>query len=150
VNVGFLNVENANPLRFCLVLWKESGKKKFTEINEWTWTKVSSNSFINFCNFIFSIFLFIIPNTPLDYCHDVLRFGKISQLKSRPWNVVIEHTFLKGNRCANHLAKLGAASNSPLLLLTDPPFKLIRLLQGDVGGVYVVTCKGVISFFFLI
>jgi hypothetical protein len=51
---------------------------------------------------------------------------------------MIEHTFLEDNKCVNHLAKLRATSNSPLLIITESPFELINLFQANVRGVSVV------------
>jgi ribonuclease HI len=59
--------------------------------------------------------------------------NKIRQMRSRAWNV-----FLEGNRCADHLAKLEAASNSPLVVLSEPPYDLVKLLQDDARGVTFV------------
>jgi ribonuclease HI len=57
---------------------------------------------------------------------------QISQLRSRAWNVVIDHTLRKGNRCADHLAKFGATTNSPLLNDPPPPISsaCFRLMLG--------------------
>jgi ribonuclease HI len=63
---------------------------------------------------------------------------KIVQLRRRSWNVLFEHMLCEGNRCADHLAKLGAASNSPLMNIAEPPLQLISLLQADASGVSVV------------
>jgi ribonuclease HI len=63
---------------------------------------------------------------------------KICQLRSRVWTVLFEHTFREGNRCADHLAKLGAASNSSLVIISVPPLKLTSLLQADAEGVSIV------------
>ncbi|KAK2418771.1 hypothetical protein QL285_040937 [Trifolium repens] len=63
---------------------------------------------------------------------------KICQLIRRSWTVVVDHTLREGNKCADHLAKLGAASNSSLVLISEPPLELVSLLQADAGGVSVV------------
>jgi ribonuclease HI len=63
---------------------------------------------------------------------------KICQLRSRDWTVLFEHTFREGNRCADHLAKLGAASNSSLVIISVPPLELTSLLQADAEGVAIV------------
>jgi hypothetical protein len=69
---------------------------------------------------------------------------KICQLRSRAWTVLFEHTFREGNRCADHLAKLGAASTSSLVIISVPPLELTSLLQADAEGVSIVTCEGVV------
>ncbi|PNX88789.1 ribonuclease H [Trifolium pratense] len=40
---------------------------------------------------------------------------------SRDWNIVIDHTFWKGNTFADVLAKMGTLANSPLMALEEPP-----------------------------
>ncbi|KAK2405280.1 LEAF RUST 10 DISEASE-RESISTANCE LOCUS RECEPTOR-LIKE PROTEIN KINASE 2.5 [Trifolium repens] len=57
---------------------------------------------------------------------------QISQLRSRAWNVVIDHTLREGNRCADLLAKMGATANSTLVLLNDPPSELNQRLLGKI------------------
>jgi ribonuclease HI len=64
--------------------------------------------------------------------------NKIRQLKSRAWNVLIEHTLREGNKCADVLAKIGASSNAPLVVLSDPPLDLVQPLQDDARGVTFV------------
>jgi ribonuclease HI len=64
--------------------------------------------------------------------------NRIRQLRSRSWNVVIEHTLREGNKCADALEKLGATSNSPLVVLSDPPLDLVQPLQDDARGVTFV------------
>jgi ribonuclease HI len=64
--------------------------------------------------------------------------NKIRQLRSRAWNVLIEHTLGEGNKCADLLAKLGATSNSPLVVLSDSPLELVQILQDDARGVSFV------------
>ncbi|PNX67223.1 hypothetical protein L195_g055513, partial [Trifolium pratense] len=44
----------------------------------------------------------------------------IQQLLARDCDVVVDHTFRKGNACANVLAKMGALSNSPLVTISTP------------------------------
>jgi ribonuclease HI len=63
---------------------------------------------------------------------------KICQLRSSAWTVLFEHTFREGNRCTYHLAKLGAASNSSLVIILVPPLELTSLLQADAEGVAFV------------
>jgi hypothetical protein len=52
--------------------------------------------------------------------------------------VLFEHTFREGNRCADYLAKLGATSNSSLVIISVPPLELTSLLQADAEGVSIV------------
>jgi hypothetical protein len=52
--------------------------------------------------------------------------------------VLIEHTLKEGNKCADVLAKLGATSNSPLVVLSYPPLELVQPLQDDARGVTFV------------
>jgi hypothetical protein len=59
----------------------------------------------------------------------MIKIQIITQLRSRTWNVTIEHTLREGNRWADHLTKVGAASNSPLVILAEPPSELVNLIQ---------------------
>jgi hypothetical protein len=52
--------------------------------------------------------------------------------------VLIEHTLREGNKCADVLAKIGASSNAPLVVLSDPPLDLVQPLQDDARGVTFV------------
>ncbi|PNX92818.1 ribonuclease H [Trifolium pratense] len=49
----------------------------------------------------------------------------IRHMLSREWNVVIEHTFREGHACADVLAKMGASATSPLVVLEEPPVRLL-------------------------
>jgi ribonuclease HI len=71
----------------------------------------------------------------------------ITQLRNRTWNVTIEHTLREGNRCVDHLAKVGARSNSPLVILTEPPSDLVNLIWADARG---MVCEGVIPLFLVL
>ncbi|KAK2451645.1 hypothetical protein QL285_010681 [Trifolium repens] len=62
----------------------------------------------------------------------------IHQLLRRDWNVTIDHTLREGNACADVLAKLGASSNSPMVVLETPPPQLSVSLGVDAWGVVFV------------
>jgi ribonuclease HI len=62
----------------------------------------------------------------------------ITHLRNRTWNVTIKHTLREGNRCADHLAKVGAGSNAPLEILTEPPSDLVNLIGADARGIVTV------------
>jgi ribonuclease HI len=62
----------------------------------------------------------------------------IHQLLRRDWNVTIDHTLREGNACADVLAKLGASSNSPMVVLETPPPQLSVSLGADAWGVVFV------------
>ncbi|PNX93234.1 ribonuclease H [Trifolium pratense] len=59
----------------------------------------------------------------------------IRQLIARDWEVVIDHTFRKGNACADMLAKIGALSTSPLVTISTPPSELSLPLLANAQGV---------------
>ncbi|GAU39987.1 hypothetical protein TSUD_211080 [Trifolium subterraneum] len=58
----------------------------------------------------------------------------IHQLLANDWEVVIDHTFREGNACADVLAKMGAASDSPLVKISTPPCDLSMPLLADAQG----------------
>jgi hypothetical protein len=47
----------------------------------------------------------------------------------------IEHTFRKGNACADVLAKMGVSATSPLVIIDYPPPELSNALRADAWGV---------------
>jgi ribonuclease HI len=59
----------------------------------------------------------------------------IRHLLRRNWNVEVKHTLREGNACADVLAKMGAATNSPLVIMDDPPSQLFSALSADARGV---------------
>jgi hypothetical protein len=63
---------------------------------------------------------------------------RIRQLLNKDWSVVVNHTLREGNACADVLAKMGAASNSPLIILDEPPSQLASALHADAWGVAFV------------
>jgi ribonuclease HI len=61
--------------------------------------------------------------------------NKIRQMRSRAWTVLFEHTLREGNRRADHLAKLGAASNSPIVVLSEPLHMILSSCSKMMLGV---------------
>jgi hypothetical protein len=57
---------------------------------------------------------------------------------NKDWSVVVNHTLREGNACADVLAKMGAASSSPLIILDEPPSQLAGALHADAWGVAFV------------
>ncbi|MCH90325.1 ribonuclease H protein [Trifolium medium] len=62
----------------------------------------------------------------------------IRQLLHRDWNVVINHVLREGNVCADVLAKIGASSNSPIVVLESPSPELSNSLGADAWGVVFI------------
>jgi ribonuclease HI len=62
----------------------------------------------------------------------------IRQLLDRDWEVVIKHTLREGNACADVLAKMGALSDSSLVIISSPPVDLAAPLLADAQGVVFI------------
>jgi hypothetical protein len=52
-------------------------------------------------------------------------------LQDRDWTVVINHTLHEGNACADMLAKMGASSICPFVMIVVPPDELSLHLHAD-------------------
>jgi ribonuclease HI len=74
----------------------------------------------------------------------------ICHLLHRDWIVVLNHTPREGNACADVLAKMGASSNSPLVILEEPPAQLFSALNADARGVVFVREKSRFSIVFFV
>lgn len=59
----------------------------------------------------------------------------IQQLMSRDWSVYLNHSWGEANQCADFLAKLGAHTVEPLIVLHAPPQGLSPHLLADAMGV---------------
>jgi ribonuclease HI len=62
----------------------------------------------------------------------------IRQLLHRDWEVAIKHTLREGNACADVLAKMGAHSDSLLVIISSPPVELAAPLLADAQGVVFI------------
>jgi len=51
-------------------------------------------------------------------------------------NISLHHTLREGNQCADFFAKLGATSDSHLVVHQSPPADLLSLLRADAMGTY--------------
>lgn len=60
----------------------------------------------------------------------------IRDLLNLPWQADLVHVLREGNQSADHLAKLGAASNVQLQIFESPPLEMSLVLDGDAAGVF--------------
>jgi ribonuclease HI len=54
---------------------------------------------------------------------------------TRDWEVVLSYTLREGNSCADVLAKMGAITNTPLVVTSTPSRTLAKPLFEDANGV---------------
>jgi ribonuclease HI len=80
----------------------------------------------------------LIKNGVSPHHHFANEIQRIRQLLSKDWNVVINHTFQEGNACADVLAKMGASTNSPLVILEESPPQFSSALRAYAWGVAFV------------
>jgi ribonuclease HI len=59
----------------------------------------------------------------------------IRKLLNNVWEVNLTHTLREGNACADVLAKMGANSDSPLVIIDTAPLEVVRPLWDDAWGV---------------
>jgi ribonuclease HI len=59
----------------------------------------------------------------------------IRKLLNNAWEVNLTHTLREGNACADVLAKMGANSDSPLVIIDTAPLEVVRPLWDDAWGV---------------
>lgn len=60
----------------------------------------------------------------------------IREFLTRDWRFGrLEHVFREGNHCADYLAKLGASSDTSLLVLQAAPQGMEALLRADAMGI---------------
>lgn len=67
--------------------------------------------------------------------HEANEVVAIKQLLAQDWRVEIYHTYREGNQCADFLAKLGARTDDPIVILHDAPAGMNSLLMADALGV---------------
>lgn len=59
----------------------------------------------------------------------------INKVISREWNVALIHTLREGNSCADWLAKIGASSDTDLVIYDRCPSQMAPLVLADAIGV---------------
>ena len=60
--------------------------------------------------------------------------AEIRDWLQRDWTVSISHVLREANACADFLANAGAAGNTKLQILQEPPTGLLHLLREDFQG----------------
>lgn len=63
----------------------------------------------------------------LNYCR--------AKINEDSWEVKVSHIYREGNRAADWLANLGASHASRLIILSNIPVELSRILEEDIRGV---------------